>query len=274
MANEFEFSQPGQTATLGGRYARSRSDEQFDPAMRRILLFVAGAVLAVGAIAGVISAVAPRRSGVPVIEASTKPLRERPPVVAGAATQAAVGDVESKPVVSPAPETPSIAALTQPAPTPAAPPATASLAPAAVPPPLVSPLVTQPPAAPVSAPAPAPLPVTSVAARPTPAATPSSSAPTPAARAPSATAPKAAPTGAIVQLAAVGSEAAAMSEWQRLSHRFPELLGDRRPLVSHTERDGKTYWRLRVAGFTDIAGATGFCGQMKSRGANCALASF
>lgn len=267
MANEFEFSQPGHTATLGGRYVRSRSDEPFDPAMRRILLFVAGAVLTVSAIAGVISAVAPHRSGVPIIEASTKPLRERPPVVAGATPQAAVSDADAKPVVSAAPETPSIAALTAPAQAGPAQVAPAQLAP--VPPPPV-PLVAQAPAplpAPAPAPAPAPIPVASVPARPVP-------APAPAARAPSATAPKAAASGAVVQLAAVGSEAAAMSEWQRLSHRFPELLADRHPLVSHTERDGKTYWRLRVSGFPDIAAATGFCGQMKARGANCALASF
>ena len=99
----------------------------------------------------------------------------------------------------------------------------------------------------------------------------------PPAAAPAAQALRPAPATAgiaQIQLAAVGTEDAAMAEWQRLAKKLPDLLGNRRPVISRTERDGKTYWRLRTSGFTDVAQANAFCGQLKSRGANCALATF
>ena len=39
------------------------------------------------------------------------------------------------------------------------------------------------------------------------------------------------------------SEDAAKSEWQRLSKRLPDLLGQRQPAFSKTEHDGHTFWR-------------------------------
>jgi len=77
-----------------------------------------------------------------------------------------------------------------------------------------------------------------------------------------------------VQLAAVGSEEAAMGEWQRLTHKYPDLLAGRHPAVSRTEHDGKTFYRLRVAGFADVSSATSFCGQLHAKGGSCAVASF
>jgi hypothetical protein len=86
--------------------------------------------------------------------------------------------------------------------------------------------------------------------------------------------PPSAPVGhAAVQLAAVGSEEAALSEWQRLSHRMPDLLSGRQPTVSKTEHGGRTYYRLRTGGFADIAQATAFCEQVRAKGNGCMLTS-
>ena len=80
--------------------------------------------------------------------------------------------------------------------------------------------------------------------------------------------------GPLVQLAAVGSEQVAQSEWQRLAKRMPDLLNDRRPLVQRAEHDGHVVWRVRTGGFADIAEATGFCARVRSKGGACSIASF
>jgi hypothetical protein len=77
-----------------------------------------------------------------------------------------------------------------------------------------------------------------------------------------------------VQLAALASEEGAMTEWQRLSHKMPDLLAARHPAVSRSERDGKTFYRLRTGGFSDVAQATQFCERVKAKGGGCSVASF
>ena len=80
--------------------------------------------------------------------------------------------------------------------------------------------------------------------------------------------------GAMVQLTAVNSEDAAKSEWQRLSKRLPDLLGQRKPAFSKTEHDGKAMWRVRTGGFADVAQATAFCDKVRAKGAGCSVADF
>jgi hypothetical protein len=79
---------------------------------------------------------------------------------------------------------------------------------------------------------------------------------------------------ALVQFAAVDSGEAALREWQRLSKKYPDLLGNRTPNITKTEHDGKTFWRIRTGGFTDLTQATLFCQKVKSRGGTCTVASF
>lgn len=114
-----------------------------------------------------------------------------------------------------------------------------------------------PPPAAVPQPAPAaPAVVPPTAAAPSPAAAPARQAPVPA---------------TLVQLAAVDSEEAAQSEWQRLARRMPDLLGDHRPVVQRSDRDGRAIWRVRTGGFTDIAEATAFCARVRAKGAACSI---
>ncbi len=81
-------------------------------------------------------------------------------------------------------------------------------------------------------------------------------------------------TGPLVQLAAVESEQVAQSEWQRMSKRMPDLLGDRRPVLQRVDHDGRLVWRVRTGGFADIAEATSFCARVRSKGGNCSIANF
>jgi len=77
-----------------------------------------------------------------------------------------------------------------------------------------------------------------------------------------------------VQLAALASESAAKSEWERLTRRMPDLFGGRQPQVIRTEHDGRTFWRLRTGGFSDTADATLFCERVRAKGAGCSVATF
>jgi Flp pilus assembly protein TadD len=79
---------------------------------------------------------------------------------------------------------------------------------------------------------------------------------------------------ATVQLASLNSEEAAHDEWQQLSKRFPDLLNGRQPVYSHTERDGRSLWRVRTAGFVDVAQAKSFCDRVRTAGSGCAVYDF
>ena len=78
----------------------------------------------------------------------------------------------------------------------------------------------------------------------------------------------------MVQLAAVGSEDAAHSEWARLEKHWPDLFGHRQPAFSKTEHSGRALWRVRTGGFSDVAQATAFCERVRAKGAGCSIADF
>jgi hypothetical protein len=80
--------------------------------------------------------------------------------------------------------------------------------------------------------------------------------------------------GALVQLAAVRSEADAKSEWDRLSKRMPDLLAQHHPAISKIDRDGTTLWRVRTGGFADMTQAKDFCDRVRAKGSGCTVADF
>ncbi|NPD66412.1 SPOR domain-containing protein [Lichenicola cladoniae] len=95
-------------------------------------------------------------------------------------------------------------------------------------------------------------------------------APTPAER-PAAPPPQ---HGMAVQLAAVETQAAAQSEWARLSRRAPSLFAHRTPVIIPFSHGGKNFFRLRTAGFGTATEATSFCSHAKALGIACTLADF
>jgi len=229
---------------LTGRSWRVRPRGAMDSTMRRLGLLAAcvagAAVLGVGgwALTG------RRAHPVPVIEADSRPLRVKPDNPGGmqiaSSEEQIMGGVGAGKADAMAP----------PAETPAPQRLRAQTKAVREPEPAPEPIEQAPAAAPPSA----------VAAPPAPEPHPVHAAP--------------AAGGLQVQLAALESEQAARLEWQRLSKRMPELLGDRHADVQHVERGGHTLYRLRMGGFADVAAAASFCAQVRIKGAGCAIATF
>ena len=225
-------------------YRIPRHHQGMDPATRRLAMIAGGLGGVLLVVVGGWTLIGHRNAAVPVVQADSRPIRVKPEnpggmQVAGADADILSGGTEMKDgKLGPAPEAPAPQALT-------APPA---------PPPVV--------AAAVRAPAPV------VAATP---AKPVAAKPAPAAEKRPATPPA---NGALVQLTAVQSEDAARSEWQRLSKRLPDLLGQRKPAFSKTEHDGKALWRVRTGGFADVPQATAFCEKVRAKGVGCSVADF
>jgi hypothetical protein len=229
-------------------YRVPRHRRGMDSGTRRLAIIAAGLGGGLVVLVGGWSLLGHHSTGVPVIEADSSPLRVKPEnpggmTVAGSndeiLSDGADGNVGK---LAPGSETPAPQDMQA-----AKPPAVAS---------------APPPAPPVPAPAPGPV----TAAAP---AKPTASTPTHVAAADHPMAGK-----PLVQLAALSSEDAAKVEWERLEKRMPDLLGKRQPAVSKIERDGKTFWRLRTGGFTDIAQATAFCEQVRAKGNGCSIAAF
>jgi hypothetical protein len=212
-----------------------------------------------------------RQSGVPVIEADSRPLRVKPAnpgglQVDGVNDSILSGESDAKAALAPPPETPQPQVLK--AEEKAA--AVAAPAPAKPPPALLSAAEPSRPAATAETKS-----VASPTSRPEPVAS-AKPVPVPAPPQPAA-ARQAAPVaagGTVVQLAAVSSEEAAKAEWLRLEHRYGDLLAGHTPLFSRTEHAGKTFWRVRARGFADTAQAMQFCERVKAKGGGCAIASF
>ena len=272
-------------------YRTPRHRAGMDPNTRRLAVIAGGIGAALVVMVGAWSLTGGRSGGVPVVEADSRPLRVKPDK-----TQQGPDADESadpgKQALAPTPEAPKPEALKAQAEKAAAEKLAAEKAAAEklaaeklaaektvvdaapVPPrPAAAPAVaTQ--AAPVAAAKPAAQPValTSPSA-PAPVAAPPSPAPA-AHGAASVATPARTVAGTQVQLAALTSERAAISEWSRLEKRMPDILGGRRPAVVKAERDGKTFWRLRTGGFADSSQANSFCEKVRAKGGTCSVASF
>jgi hypothetical protein len=73
----------------------------------------------------------------------------------------------------------------------------------------------------------------------------------------------------LVQLGAFDTAEIARGEWDRLAASFPDYFADRPRVVEEAASGGQTFFRLRAAGFDDLAGARRFCAVLVAEGAAC-----
>jgi hypothetical protein len=274
MSDDMSIPNAGYRGNRPGRYGRIAT--RMDPDTRRLVLFAGGLTGLLVCLIGASTLMGHRTGTVPVVTADVRPIRVKPDNPGGMKIDGAENDVFSGGVDN---SNSKLAAAAE-APDPGG-MRTASVAPP--PPPAVA---TQDAAqAPVSA-APPPARPAAVATVIAPGPTNTAPAKAPAvaaASAPAASAPTAASGAkpasvagkpAMVQLAALTTEQAARDEWQRMIKHMPDLLNGRQPSFSRVEHDGHTFWRLRTAGFSDVAQAKTFCEHVRAKGGGCSVADF
>lgn len=233
-----------------GYYNQRRQAGGMDPATIRLAVIAGGIVAGVGLAYVGLSLFHHRSVEIPIVQADERPIRVKPEnpgglQIAGAGNDMFSGGSDTNgSKLAPAPEAPNPQALR----------AQAPVAPPQSPPATVAPAVAAPSVAAVAA-------VQS-------AAKPAAPAPIPAPAHP------ASHGKAGIQLAAVGTETGARTEWQALQKRYPDVLAGHQPAFSKTERDGKTFWRVRTAGFSDLAQAKSACEKVRAKGGGCSAAEF
>ncbi|MGC9420451.1 MAG: SPOR domain-containing protein [Rhodovulum sp.] len=79
------------------------------------------------------------------------------------------------------------------------------------------------------------------------------------------------PGTALVQLGAFDNADEARGVWEMLAGqgRFAEFFDQKSRVIQETEGGGRTFYRLRAAGFADIADARRFCAALMAEGADC-----
>ncbi|AGI68321.1 hypothetical protein OAN307_c27450 [Octadecabacter antarcticus 307] len=73
----------------------------------------------------------------------------------------------------------------------------------------------------------------------------------------------------LVQLGAFDSADVAATEWARMTQRFPDFLDGKDQIIQQANSGGRTFFRLRAMGFTDLSDARRFCSALSAEGAAC-----
>lgn len=82
--------------------------------------------------------------------------------------------------------------------------------------------------------------------------------------------PETIPVGTrLAQLGAFDTVAVAEAEWTTLAEQFSDVMGGKGRVIQQAQSGGKTFYRLRVAGFEDINDARRFCSVLLAAGASC-----
>lgn len=73
----------------------------------------------------------------------------------------------------------------------------------------------------------------------------------------------------LIQLGAFDSEAVARRQWQQISGRHSDLLGGKDHYVQKIDSSGRTFYRLRVAGYANKQETLAACAALTARGLPC-----
>ncbi|WP_415920750.1 SPOR domain-containing protein [Tateyamaria sp. SN6-1] len=82
--------------------------------------------------------------------------------------------------------------------------------------------------------------------------------------------PAALPAGTrLVQLGAFDSPEIARTQWDKMQARFGDYLSGKDRVIQQAQSGGRTFYRLRAHGFTDLSDARRFCSALVAEGADC-----
>ncbi|MEL7166146.1 MAG: SPOR domain-containing protein [Pseudomonadota bacterium] len=82
--------------------------------------------------------------------------------------------------------------------------------------------------------------------------------------------PAALPVGTrLVQLGAFDSADIARQQWDAMRARFDDYLSGKDRVIQQAQSGGRTFYRLRAHGFTDLSDARRFCSALVAEGADC-----
>ena len=73
----------------------------------------------------------------------------------------------------------------------------------------------------------------------------------------------------LVQLGAYASPEIALIEWANMDTQFGDYMVGKEPVVQQAQSGGRSFYRLRAMGFSDLADARRFCSVLVTEGANC-----
>jgi len=73
----------------------------------------------------------------------------------------------------------------------------------------------------------------------------------------------------LVQLGAFDTADIAREEWDRIAGLFPDFFEARPRVIEEASSGGQTFFRLRAAGFDDLAGSRRFCAVLVAQGTAC-----
>ncbi len=73
----------------------------------------------------------------------------------------------------------------------------------------------------------------------------------------------------LVQLGAFDSPEIARTQWDKMQARFGDYLTGKDRVIQQAQSGGRTFYRLRAHGFTDLSDARRFCSALVAEGADC-----
>jgi hypothetical protein len=73
----------------------------------------------------------------------------------------------------------------------------------------------------------------------------------------------------LAQLGAYESPEVARSEWDRLNAKFGDYLDGKNRVIQKASSGGRTFYRLRAMGFSDLSDARRFCSALAAENADC-----